>query len=90
MVCMVACNDSSVSDGVVVGDPMEAALLVLAAKGGIAPEQVLRELPRIAELPFDAANKFMATFHRDQHCVRVFVKGARDVAGALRALSDCG
>ena len=34
LVPMVACNDSRVDDGKVIGDPMEAALLVLAAKGG--------------------------------------------------------
>ena len=76
---LVACNDSRVIDGTVIGDPMEAALLVLAGKGGITPGQVMSDLPRIAELPFDSANKFMATFHRDGDYVQVFVKGAPDV-----------
>ena len=79
LVPMVACNDSRVDDGKVIGDPMEAALLVLAEKGGVVQEQVARSLPRLAELPFDSAHKFMATFHRDADRVRVFVKGAPDV-----------
>ena len=83
LVPLVACNDSCVDDGQAVGDPMEAALLVLAAKGGIDSGATLAKLPRIAELPFDSAHKFMATFHREGNIVRVFVKGAPDV------LLDC-
>ena len=80
---LVACNDSRVDDGKVIGDPMEAALLVLAHKGGLAPAQVAETLPRLAEIPFDAAHKFMATFHREDGQVRMFVKGAPDVLLAL-------
>ena len=79
MLPLVACNDSRVADGKVIGDPMEAALLVLATKGGIVRDQVEHELPRLAELPFDSAHKFMATFHRDGDLIQVFVKGAPDV-----------
>jgi Ca2+-transporting ATPase len=71
------CNDSRIRDGQLIGDPTEGALLALAAKGGVDPETA--GLPRIAELPFDSANKFMATFHRDGDVVRLFVKGAPDV-----------
>ena len=76
---MVACNDSRFDDGKAIGDPMEAALLVLAAKGGVLRETVERTLPRVAELPFDSAHKFMATFHRDGDRIQLFVKGAPDV-----------
>ena len=76
---MVTCNDSGVDGGKAVGDPMEAALLVLAAKGGVLRDEVERRLPRVAELPFDSAHKFMATFHRDGDRIQLFVKGAPDV-----------
>ena len=76
---LVACNDSRIEDGKVIGDPMEAALLVLAAKGGVVRDEVERDLPRVAELPFDSAHKFMATFHQEGDRVQVFVKGAPDV-----------
>ena len=79
LVPMVACNDSRFDDGKAIGDPMEAALLVLAAKGGIRHDTVVRALPRAAELPFDSTHKFMATFHRDGGQIQVFVKGAPDV-----------
>ena len=57
-------SDATVSDsGEVVGDPTEAALVVLAAKVGVDAEETRRAYPRFAEVPFDSAYKFMATFH---------------------------
>jgi P-type Ca2+ transporter type 2C len=79
LVPLVACNDSRVDGGKVIGDPMEAALLVVAAKGGVERDVVERDLPRLAEVPFDSAHKYMATFHREGEQVQVFVKGAPDV-----------
>ena len=79
LVALVACNDSQVHDGKVIGDPMEAALLVLANKADATPARKTDTLPRIAEITFDTAHKFMATFHRDGDTVRVFIKGAPDV-----------
>ena len=79
LTALVACNDSRIEDGKVIGDPMEAALLVLASKGGVERDEVERVLPRVAELPFDSVHKFMATFHADAEQVQVFVKGAPDV-----------
>jgi Ca2+-transporting ATPase len=76
---LALCNDSHLQDNQVVGDPMEGALLVLAAKGGTDKEQSNKELPRIAEIPFDAEHKFMATFHRYGDEVKVFIKGAPEV-----------
>lgn len=73
------CNDSHLRAGRVIGDPTEGALLVLAHKGGQQRELLQRHLPRIAEIPFDSAHKFMATFHNDGDRVRVYLKGATDV-----------
>ena len=57
-------SDATVSDaGEVVGDPTEAALVVLAAKIGVDAPLTRRTYPRVAEVPFDSAYKFMATFH---------------------------
>ena len=91
---LVNCNDSHLTDGKVIGDPMEAALLVLAHKGSISVGHAAQVRPRVAEIPFDAVHKFMATFHQDnaQAAVQVFIKGAPDVLLGLcsRALRRDG
>ncbi|MEU1972191.1 cation-translocating P-type ATPase [Microbacterium sp. NPDC019599] len=81
---LTLCSDATVSDdGVVVGDPTEAALVVLAAKMGADAELTRAQYPRAAEVPFDSAYKFMATFHEipDGGKTRLveLVKGGPDV-----------
>ena len=77
-------SDATVADdATVVGDPTEAALVVLAAKLGVDAEETRRAYPRLAEVPFDSEYKFMATFHKvrvdgEQHVIGL-VKGAPDV-----------
>jgi Ca2+-transporting ATPase len=78
-------NDSRIRDGQLIGDPTEGALLALAVKGGVDVERLARHSPRIAEIPFDSAHKFQATFHHDGDVVRLFVKGAPDVLAARAA-----
>jgi Ca2+-transporting ATPase len=75
----VLANDSRVRGGELIGDPTEGALLALAAKGGVDAEKLAASSPRIAEIPFDSAHKFQATFHQDGDRVRIFLKGAPDV-----------
>ncbi|MFI9749723.1 cation-translocating P-type ATPase [Streptomyces collinus] len=76
------CNDARLtSDGNgIIGDPTEGALLVLAAKTGLDAATLRERNPRTAEVPFDPAAKYMATFHTDTDGrTRVHAKGAVDV-----------
>jgi P-type Ca2+ transporter type 2C len=77
-------SDATVSDdGAIVGDPTEAAVVVLAAKIGVSAEETRRAYPRLAEVPFDSAYKFMATYHRlplkEGEQIVGLVKGGPDV-----------
>jgi cation-transporting ATPase F len=64
----VLCNDSAVvsnDDGrrTVRGDPTEAALIVVAEKGGLLGRELADHLPRIDTLAFESESQYMATLH---------------------------
>ncbi|WP_340681425.1 cation-transporting P-type ATPase [Amycolatopsis coloradensis] len=75
----VLCNDAVVQDAALVGDPTEGALVTLAGKAGLDVMALRGATPRVAEIPFDSALKYMATFHRHGPAIRAHVKGAADV-----------
>jgi magnesium-transporting ATPase (P-type) len=58
------------------GDPTEAALRVLAVKGGLDAESAASRTPRWREFPFDSRRRRMATVHREGDGWVVFAKGA--------------
>ncbi len=74
------CNDSHLRAGpdgwTVVGDPTEGALVVLAAKGGLRPEEEAAHHPRVGEIPFVSGRKRMTTVHLDGARRVAYVKGA--------------
>jgi magnesium-transporting ATPase (P-type) len=77
----VLCNDGELrsADGVVepVGDPLDAALIVLGRKAGVDVDETRAGNERLDVIPFESANRFMATLHRSpdgRHTVHV--KGA--------------
>lgn len=82
----MACNDSALVDRpegrTITGDPMEAALLVLAEKAGRLRERA--GIARLALIPFDAAHRYMATLDRmPDGAIRLNVKGAPEAVLAL-------
>ncbi len=85
---VLSCDATVGDDGSVIGDPTEAAFVVLAAKMGVSAEETRAALPRVGEVPFDSDYKFMATFHARPDWITggvlqephfMTVKGAPDV-----------
>lgn len=75
------CNDAELvnieGDWRVEGDPMEGALIAFAGKLGCARADTERRSPRIAEIPFDSATRYMATMHRSESgSTLICIKGA--------------
>ncbi len=75
------CNDAALHEEggawMVEGDPMEGALLALAAKVGIDVSHDRSHWRRTDVIPFDAKHRFMATLNHDhEHHAFIFVKGA--------------
>lgn len=73
------CNDAELKQvkeqWTVLGDPMEGALLRLATRVGLDISEQQQLWPRSAQLPFDAAHRYMATLHHGPQTV-IFLKGA--------------
>ncbi len=75
------CNDARLRevDGawVILGDPMEGALLTFAAKLGYNRRTLESAMPRLDVTPFDAAHRYMATLHHlENDAPLILVKGA--------------
>jgi Ca2+-transporting ATPase len=97
---LVLCNDARLvgpegDQWRVVGDPMEAALLIAAAKHDAATLDDPSSWPRVQEIPFESRTQRMVTLHEGAQGWLAVCKGApevvlelladREVAGRARA-----
>ncbi len=73
----------------IIGDPTEAALLVLAEKTGLKKQTLLEESPIIDELPFNEERKYRAVLMKQKNKM-IYVVGAFEKLIALSDLDSKG
>ncbi|MBD2189311.1 cation-translocating P-type ATPase [Pseudanabaena mucicola] len=83
MAC-VFCNDAILQqkngEWIIIGDPTEGALLVLAAKGGCEASEWQHRMPRIFEVPFSSERKRMSVLVQGEYGGHVlFCKGSPEL-----------
>ncbi len=84
------CNNASLNitenNIEIIGDPTEAAFLVVAEKAGISHKKLSQEWLRVKEIPFSSERKMMSTINKNPKNKKeyVFTKGA-----AERVLDKC-
>lgn len=73
-------NDTEISsDGDLIGDPTEAAMIKYAVEQGFDVKDAVKAQPRVNEVPFDSGRKLMSTIHQmEDGRYFVAVKGAPD------------
>ena len=76
---MALCTDVNIdSEGNLVGEPTEAALVAYALSLNLNKNDLLKAAPRVGEAPFDSMRKMMTTVHKTADGVLQFTKGAPD------------
>lgn len=75
---MALCNDVAADkNGKLLGDPTETALVAFTTNASRA--LLSKQMPRVAELPFDSERKMMSTIHQKDNGFVLFAKGAPDM-----------
>ncbi|GKQ43147.1 ATPase [Companilactobacillus sp. RD055328] len=95
---MMMANDTKESNGELLGDPTETALIQFALDKGIDVQKFLTEHQRVQEVPFDSERKLMSTINKVSDKYMIAVKGAPDQLlkrvtkiqenGAIREFTD--
>ncbi len=83
MAC-IFCNDAILqqknSEWIIIGDPTEGALLVLATKGECDFSEWQHRMPRVSEVPFSSERKRMSVLVQGEHGGNVlFCKGSPEL-----------
>ena len=71
-----------------IGDPTETSILVAAHKNGMEQDELNRQYPRLAELPFDSDRKLMTSVNQIDGKIVAIVKGAFDMMAARCVSGD--
>lgn len=92
------CNNATISDDRVIGDPTDAAILSFADENGYSRKELEEKYPRLMEIPLDSKRKRMTTINQLGDGRYLLIKGAPEIIlsrcshvdynGSLRAMDD--
>ncbi|MDI9619076.1 calcium-transporting P-type ATPase, PMR1-type [Methanothermobacter sp.] len=92
------CNNATISDDRVIGDPTDAAILSFAEENGYSRKDLEEKYPRLMEIPLDSKRKRMTTINQLADGRYLLIKGAPEIIlgrcsyvdynGSLRAMDD--
>ena len=92
LMCGTLCSDGSIAfEGDTVkhiGDPTETAIILAAHQNEMPKEELAKQFPRLAELPFDSDRKRMTSVNAVDGKAMVIVKGAFDSIAPLCVAGD--
>ncbi|MGC9049185.1 MAG: cation-translocating P-type ATPase [Patescibacteria group bacterium] len=81
-ICLL-CNNAVIEnpydelkEWIISGDTTEIALILGAVQSGIERDKILKDYPRLDEIPFESEKMYMATLHKDKNKNLILVKGA--------------
>lgn len=75
---MILCNDASISQEGVTGDPTEVALITAGETVHLYKQTLEEKYPRVDEIPFDSTRKLMTTVNKQDGELYGHTKGAID------------
>jgi len=73
------CNNASINDGRIIGDPTDGAILMFAEENGYSKSELEKRYPRLYEIPLDSVRKRMTTVNEINGEKYVLVKGAPEI-----------
>lgn len=84
--------DDDLEKLIILGNPTERALVLASLSAGLDKEDLVKDEPRIAEIPFDSEYKYMVTLHKFRKSKRgrgvAYIKGAPEKILALSSFVD--
>lgn len=77
---ITVCNEGELfknnSDWSYSGDPIDVALLSISYKGNSSPKELLENIEKISEIPFESERQYAAAYYKENQQLKIAYKGA--------------